>query len=69
MALAVVTLLTSGHPLSAIWSYTLTQVFGFVELASDVRRRQLGELSIAVRMAHHAEGKDYTKFLRSLEHD
>ncbi|TXH43940.1 MAG: hypothetical protein E6Q97_33425 [Desulfurellales bacterium] len=69
MARAMSYLLSVGHPLEHVWGYTIQQVFSFLTLAVSVRKERIAELSMAVRMAHHAEGKDYTQFLRSLEHD
>lgn len=69
MAQAMSVLVSSGHSLQSVWGYTIGQIFAFVKLAYKERGDYLSNLSSAVRMAYHAESKDFKEFLASLEQD
>lgn len=55
--------------MSDIYGYTMDQVIAFSEAANRNRNKELYELAITTRMAFHAEGKDWGKYIDTLIKD
>lgn len=58
-------LIAAGHSFNDIKNYKLRQANAFIALFKKRHSIILREEAIAVRMAHHADGKDFMKFIDS----
>lgn len=62
-------LLHEGHSLTDLMGMTYKQMVLFTELATDRRKTELAADASAVRIAFHADKKQYAKFLDELDDD
>jgi hypothetical protein len=65
----VESLLHSGHRLETLMGMTYKQMVLFSELATDRRKMELAAEASAMRIAYHADKKQYVKFLEELNED
>lgn len=61
--------MSRGHRLEDIKRYTLDQIGAFSAAASRNRSRELCELAVTTRVAFHADGRDWKKYIDSLVKD
>ena len=58
-------LIAAGHHFKDIRKYKLRQSQAFIELFKTRHQMMLKEQAIIARMAEHAEGKDFMKFIET----
>jgi hypothetical protein len=62
-------LLHEGHELSVLMGMSVKQMWLFSQLATDRKKTELAAEAGAVRVAFHADKKQYVKFLEELDDD
>jgi len=62
-------LVAHGHRLADVWEYNLRAVRVFVDLIAIRQRRQLHDLTVAVRHTQGSDAKVFREFLNSLQGD
>ena len=63
MAESVDLLISAGHMFVHIKVYTLRQMQNFVGLFQKRSKMAMQTMAIAMRVGHHAENKDFQKFM------
>lgn len=58
-------LISAGHNFNEIKGYKLRQAQAFIELFKKRHLLMLKEEALAMRMAQHADGKDFLKFIEN----
>jgi len=57
----------AGHSYDAILRYPMPRVQAFLEMAHKRSARDLRDLAYTMRSVYHADGKDFTKYMESLD--